>query len=120
MLYIKCIINETYNTEFSIIYSFKICKKSNCNELWVGFELKFLDWPKGEGNSMVAKKTTSENDKRLNKMINTIPGTLMYKGQKNEKFIIERFAFDDESLEHQFYEICNETFFEDIEKSKDE
>ncbi|NLY81258.1 MAG: hypothetical protein GX078_00575 [Clostridiales bacterium] len=69
---------------------------------------------------MAFKKKTNINDKRLNKMINTIPGTLMYKGQKNEKFIIERFYFDDESLEHQFYENCNETFLEDIKKSKDE
>lgn len=68
---------------------------------------------------MVDKNNIGINVKKTSKLINMIPGTLMYKGTKNEKFSIERFAFDSESVDHEIYETCNEKFVSTIEKAKD-
>lgn len=48
--------------------------------------------------------------KSVSKMINMIPGTLVYKGIKKETLSIERMAFNEHIYEYEIHKTCDEAF----------
>lgn len=58
-------------------------------------------------------KNNENTDKRLTniqRIINMVPGTLVYKGVKKEPFRIERISFNKNKYATNVYESCNEAF----------
>lgn len=63
------------------------------------------------------KKIVKEPVKGVNKIINMIPGTLIYKGFKKENFSIEKTDYNLNSYVNEIYSTCNEKFIDDVNKT---
>lgn len=68
---------------------------------------------------MTKKKVIENPIKSVNKVINLIPGTLVYKGGKKDEFTIEKIEYSANGFEQKTYGSLDHVFVDDIKASKD-
>ena len=69
---------------------------------------------------MLEKYKYEESIKGVNKIINMIPGSLVYRGVKKEQFTLQRIFFNSKSYKSDFYSSCRGQFENDIKNAPDD